>query len=207
MMAALAAATLTAVGADRRSTPESRPALQLAPDAAATPSSNPNPLANGTTARARRALLSADGSGSSQRQLSEELAVAPASLLAAQRTTTCADCVHYDTSTFAAGVSTYWEQRQHYMYYKQLVHTAALYAPNARSVLDVGSAQTPLLSAFDWIPKRVMLNKDFPSDFQPPAGVVAVSADFMAHQFASKFDLVLCNQAGQRGGEVGSWGR
>ena len=82
-------------------------------------------------------------------------------------------------------------------YYKTILRLAEQYAPDAKSVIDVG-APWPYVTAFKWIPAKVMLNNRYPEGLAGTSrhGLSIVEADFYEYQPPQKFDLVLCNQVG-----------
>lgn len=85
----------------------------------------------------------------------------------------------------------YWQRRSDLKYYRTAVRYARLFAPRARSVLDVGSANCEYINWLDWIPSRTRL------DLQPLGeleGVETIRGDFMQFDPARTFDLVLCLQ-------------
>lgn len=79
-----------------------------------------------------------------------------------------------------------------YTYYKSILRLAEQYAPNARSVIDIG-APWPFVSAFDWIPYKVMLNDRYPKSISSP-NIKFIEQNFYEYEPEVKFDLVLCNQ-------------
>jgi hypothetical protein len=78
-------------------------------------------------------------------------------------------------------------------YYKTVLRLAQQYSPDAQSVIDVG-APWPFVTAFDWIPRKVMLNDRYPEGMTTPPDVTAIMADFYEYEPEHQFDLVLCNQ-------------
>jgi hypothetical protein len=78
-------------------------------------------------------------------------------------------------------------------YYKSVLRLAQQYAPDAQSVIDVG-APWPFVTAFEWIPRKVMLNDRYPDGLATPPDVTAIMANFYEYQPEQKFDLVVCNQ-------------
>jgi hypothetical protein len=85
----------------------------------------------------------------------------------------------------------YWEQRKHMMYYKYIDVLVRTLAAGARSLIDVGSKRTPLIEAFDWIPRRDAL------DIVQPycsSHVRGIKADFLTYGPAERYDFALCLQ-------------
>jgi hypothetical protein len=86
--------------------------------------------------------------------------------------------------------SEYWNRRKHLSYYRLVVDLARKYAPDAKSVLDVGGNGCEYVNWLDWVPERVAIDLE---PFSVP-GVQSVCGDFMRHEFGQHFDLVLCLQ-------------
>jgi len=84
-----------------------------------------------------------------------------------------------------------WESRKHYLYYRKVRVYSEVFAPDAQSVLDVGSRDSKYLLDFNWIPQKTVVDKE--KVYQHP-GVESILADFMEHEFDRQFDLVLCLQ-------------
>jgi len=85
----------------------------------------------------------------------------------------------------------YWEKRKHFRYYAEVLRLARQYCPHARSVLDVGSMNSPFIRSFDWIPNKTSL------DIRPAPRLrdsTCLTGDFMTYAFARPFDVVLCLQ-------------
>ncbi|TQE97100.1 MAG: hypothetical protein FKY71_16290, partial [Spiribacter salinus] len=53
---------------------------------------------------------------------------------------------------------TYWGRRKSSLYYQATFQVVSVVGDDARSVLDVGSADTDYINWFDWIPQRTQLN-------------------------------------------------
>ena len=81
-----------------------------------------------------------------------------------------------------------WDNRRHYLYYRKVHAYAQTFAPDAQSVLDVGSRDSEYLLDFDWIAHKTALDKE--KVYHHP-GVESILADFMEHDFDRQFDLVL----------------
>lgn len=86
--------------------------------------------------------------------------------------------------------SGYWDRRKNLSYYRRVVDLARRYAPEAKSVLDVGGHGCEYATWLDWIPEKVAIDLD---PYEVP-GVQMVCGDFMRHEFGQHFDLVLCLQ-------------
>ena len=85
----------------------------------------------------------------------------------------------------------YWIARRHMLYYQAVFQYAAVAGYHARTVLDVGCADTDFVNWLYWIPDRYALDCYIA---HPPAGATAIEADFLSYQPESRFDLVLCCQ-------------
>ena len=85
----------------------------------------------------------------------------------------------------------YWGRRQHMLYYQVVRIVAQGLAKDARSVIDVGSWNTPTLDWFPDTPARTSLDLRTPYQGE---GVQSVTADFLTWQPDRKYDLALCLQ-------------
>lgn len=85
----------------------------------------------------------------------------------------------------------YWEKRKHFRYYAEVLRLARQHCPKARSVLDVGSMNSPFVLNFDWIPTKTSLDIRRAPRLR---GCRCLTGDFMTYEFSGPFDLVLCLQ-------------
>lgn len=85
----------------------------------------------------------------------------------------------------------YWKVRAEKRYYRKAVRYGRLFAPNAQSVLDVGSNACEYINWMDWIPERVRID---PLPVGELDGVTTIQGDFMEYQPPNPFDLILCLQ-------------
>jgi hypothetical protein len=85
----------------------------------------------------------------------------------------------------------YWARRQHMQYYREVIRLAREHASNARTVLDVGAHDTPVVTQLDWIASRTAI--DFEVQPELP-GVVGIKGDFLTFEPEQPYDLVLCLQ-------------
>lgn len=85
----------------------------------------------------------------------------------------------------------YWQRRQHMQYYREVIRLARAHAPEAKSVLDVGARDTPVLVELDWIGSRTAIDFEVAPDLP---GVTGIKGDFLEFQPAQPFDLVICLQ-------------
>jgi len=85
----------------------------------------------------------------------------------------------------------YWDRRRDMIYYEYLRRMVARFGAEARSLIDVGSHQTPLAEEFDWIPERVAL--DIRAPYSSPA-VTGIRADFLSFEPGRRYDFALCSQ-------------
>jgi hypothetical protein len=85
----------------------------------------------------------------------------------------------------------YWGSRQHMLYYQVVRILAQGLAKDARSVIDVGSWNTPTLDWFPDAPHRTSL--DLRNSYVGE-GVRSITADFLTWQPDRTYDLALCLQ-------------
>jgi hypothetical protein len=85
----------------------------------------------------------------------------------------------------------YWRGRSDLLYYHYFRCFVRCLAPNAGSLIDIGSGNAPYLEWFDWIPDRVSFDKAHPYRSETVRGV---EGDLFATDFERKFDLVTCMQ-------------
>lgn len=90
-----------------------------------------------------------------------------------------------------AAESTYWLQRRHQRYYKQMFKWVRRYGRHAESVLDVGSNNCEYTNWLDWIPYRERVDR---ARLFPLPGVVNTQKDFMEYEPGRVFDVVICMQ-------------
>lgn len=85
----------------------------------------------------------------------------------------------------------YWETRKDMMYYKYIRVLVRAFAADARSLIDVGSRNTPLVEEFDWIPRRVALDlgRVYRSE-----NVEGIQCDFLTYVPEQRYDFALCFQ-------------
>lgn len=91
---------------------------------------------------------------------------------------------------FLGNKRSYWQKRRHLVYYRKVVRLAKNYAPQAKSILDVGSFHTPYLRRFGWIREKVSLDVK-PGNLK---GIRVVQTDFLQWKPDKKYDVVLCLQ-------------
>jgi hypothetical protein len=85
----------------------------------------------------------------------------------------------------------YWQGRSDNMYYKYIDYLVRVIGVNSKSIIDVGSGNSPYLEWFSWIEKKVSI------DIQAPYGsstVEAITANILDYNFQEKFDICLCLQ-------------
>jgi hypothetical protein len=85
----------------------------------------------------------------------------------------------------------YWKNRKHLRYYGEVIRLAKQWAGGAKTVIDVGSGNLPLILELAWIPSKTSL--DFYKVGRLP-GCTNLRTDFMAYAPPQPFDLVLCLQ-------------
>lgn len=85
----------------------------------------------------------------------------------------------------------YWEERKTLDYYKKVIKLAKKHAPDAKSVIDVGTHVSQTLTRLDWIPDKTAVDlKHLPE--VPDAR--NIQCDFMKFEPEQEYDLVLCLQ-------------
>jgi len=89
-----------------------------------------------------------------------------------------------------ARATDYWSSRCDMLYYTEVRMLADKVAPNAASVIDVGSNGCPYL---DWFDATQKVSVDLLKPYSAP-DVVSVTADFIEYQLPNRFDLCLCLQ-------------
>lgn len=85
----------------------------------------------------------------------------------------------------------YWAARKDMLYYQEVLRLARLHAPQARSVIDVGSMNAPFILQLHWIPFKASLDLYHHGRLR---GVTNIKADFFAWHPDRTYDLVLCLQ-------------
>jgi predicted O-methyltransferase YrrM len=85
----------------------------------------------------------------------------------------------------------YWETRKNFVYLQHISALVRFIGRHANSLIDVGTNGCPYLEWFDWIPRRVSVDRDNPYQ---SATVEGINADFLSLDFQEKFDLCLCLQ-------------
>ncbi len=85
----------------------------------------------------------------------------------------------------------YWQDRMDLLYYGYVDFIMRTLAREARSHLDVGTANCPYQEWFDWIPERISFDRAPP---YASGTVTGIEGDFMTYDFARRFDVVTCLQ-------------
>jgi 2-polyprenyl-3-methyl-5-hydroxy-6-metoxy-1,4-benzoquinol methylase len=85
----------------------------------------------------------------------------------------------------------YWDKRKGLRYYREAVEMARTEAPDATSVVDVGSGGCQYITWIDWASFKVSIDPDAPCI---ASGVTAIKKDFMEIEEGSHYDLALCLQ-------------
>ena len=89
------------------------------------------------------------------------------------------------------GRAKYWDRRSDMLYYQYFRYMVRCVGVEARSLVDVGSHQSPYLEWFDWIPEKVSVDLKKP---YRSATVRGVEGNILDLEFAEKFDLCTCLQ-------------
>jgi FkbM family methyltransferase len=85
----------------------------------------------------------------------------------------------------------YWSKRSNMMYYRYVDFLVRALAADARSLIDVGSANAQYIENFDWIPKRHTLDIKKPYSSE---NVTGIQTDFFDFQPEEKYDFATCLQ-------------
>ena len=91
--------------------------------------------------------------------------------------------------------SKYWNLCQNNKLYSRFLKLVREEALDALTVLDVGAYESPYVSLFDWIPTKVATDIQLRANvWNDMDGIAFVQGDFMKLNFATVFDVVICNQ-------------
>lgn len=86
----------------------------------------------------------------------------------------------------------YWQNRMDLMYYSYLDYIVRTLGRDAKSMIDIGTANCPYLEWFDWIPEKTSFDMAEP---YRSSSVTGVQGDFLEHDFGDKrFDIATCLQ-------------
>jgi hypothetical protein len=85
----------------------------------------------------------------------------------------------------------YWDRRKQHAYYQEVLKVSREAAPGANNMLDVGTGECEYPEWFDWIPRKVLVDR---RHVPPGTNAVRVKSDFMAYRTKERFDLVTCLQ-------------
>lgn len=85
----------------------------------------------------------------------------------------------------------YWFRRMELEYYQYVINIVSKLVADANSIIDVGSADTPILEYFKWLPERYALDKRNPYSSK---NVTGIKADFLKYEAQKRFDIALCLQ-------------
>lgn len=86
----------------------------------------------------------------------------------------------------------YYDQRQDLTYYDVVRELAYKYGKDKKSIIDIGSADTPLLENLSWFGRRVAIDKKILP--KPGGNITCIQADFASYPFQEGFDVALCLQ-------------
>ena len=85
----------------------------------------------------------------------------------------------------------YWESRKHFRYVLYVQELVRILEPDAKSAIDVGARDTPIIEDFDWIEDRSTLDYSNPYSSERVTGI---SVDFFKFEPPKRYDLALCLQ-------------
>ncbi len=88
----------------------------------------------------------------------------------------------------------YWEKRQNLIYYQCFRIIIRCIGRNAKSIIDVGSGNSPYLEWFDWIHKKVSVDIKVPYQSEKVEGL---QGDIHKLQFENRFDICTCGRVNQ----------
>lgn len=92
-------------------------------------------------------------------------------------------------SAYQAG--RYWQARSGMKYYRHVENIVGCMATDVRSIIDVGSGNTPVLEIFNWATRRVSV--DIVAPYRS-AAVDGIVCDILAAEDLPRFDLCMCLQ-------------
>jgi hypothetical protein len=85
----------------------------------------------------------------------------------------------------------YWESRKHFRYVLYVQELVRILERDAKSAIDVGARDTPIIEDFDWIEDRSTL--DYSNSYSSER-VKGISVDFFKFDPPQHYDLALCLQ-------------
>ena len=85
----------------------------------------------------------------------------------------------------------YWDSRKHFRYVLYVQELVRILEPDAKSAIDVGARDTPIIEDFDWIEDRSTLDYSNPYSSERVTGI---SVDFFKFEPQKHYDLALCLQ-------------
>ncbi len=86
---------------------------------------------------------------------------------------------------------TYWQERSDFMYYKYIDFMVRVAGSRAKSIIDVGSGNSPYLEWFDWIEEKISIDIRAPYS---SARVQSITANILEYDFEKKYDICMCLQ-------------
>ncbi|MCP5036124.1 MAG: class I SAM-dependent methyltransferase [Rhodobacteraceae bacterium] len=86
---------------------------------------------------------------------------------------------------------TYWSDRMDLMYYHYVDYILRTLGRDAKSMIDIGTANCPYQEWFDWIPERVSFDQAPPYSSE---NVTGIQDDFLTYDFGRRFDVATCLQ-------------
>jgi hypothetical protein len=86
---------------------------------------------------------------------------------------------------------TYWHERSDLIYYKYVDYIVRVIGSKAKSIIDVGSGNSPYLEWFDWIEEKVSIDIRAPYS---SSRVQSITANILDYDFKNKYDICMCLQ-------------
>ncbi len=85
----------------------------------------------------------------------------------------------------------YWRERSDLIYYKYIDYMVRVAGSHAKSIIDVGSGNSPYLEWFDWIDEKVSVDIRAPYS---SSRVKSITANILEYDFTKRYDICMCLQ-------------
>lgn len=109
---------------------------------------------------------------------------------------------HASKAATRSSASDYWRSRADLLYYQYVYFILRAAAPDARSLIDVGTRNCGYLEWFDWI--DTIVSVDLVKPYQSER-VTGCKADFFDYAPSQRFDVALCSQVLEHVPEAGAF--